>query len=180
MRSAPLLICTFAIACLSACSSLPENPPATVESVDLQRYSGLWHEIARLPVFFQKADETATAEYTLNDTGSVDLINTAIATDGSTRSVTGNAVPVEDSNNAKLKVTIDNFFAKLFGSPPEYGNYWVLKLADDYSVALVGSPNRKTLWLLAREPQIPAPTLEAYLAHARELGFETDSVIINN
>jgi len=129
---------------------------------------------------FQKADETATAEYTLNNAGSLDLINTALAADGSTRSVTGKAVPVEDSNNAKIKVTIDNFFAKLFGSPPEYGNYWVLKLADDYSVALVGSPNRKTLSLLAREPKIPVSTLEAYLAHARELGFDTESVILNN
>lgn len=180
MRLARLLISSLAIACLTACSSLPENPPATVESVDLAQYSGLWHEIARLPVPFQKTDEQATAEYTLNDSGSVDLINTAIAPDGTTRSVTGNAISVEGSNNTKLKVTIDNFFAKLFGSPPSYGNYWVLKLADDYSVALVGSPNRKTLWLLAREPQIPASTLEAYLGHARQLGFETDTVIINN
>jgi apolipoprotein D and lipocalin family protein len=165
---------------LIGCQSLPENPPATVESVDLQRYTGLWYEIARLPAPFQKADELATAEYSLNDEGTIDLVNTAIEPDGSTRSVTGTAVPVEGSRNAKLKVTIDNFFARLFGSPPPFGNYWVLKLEADYSIALVGSPDRRFLWLLAREPEIPEVALGEYLDAAREAGFLIDEIIINN
>lgn len=173
-------LCACAIVCLSACDSLPADPPKTVATVDLQKYSGLWYEIARLPVPFQKADDQATAKYTLTRAGSVGLINTAIAPDGTTHSVTGNAIPVPGSNNTKLKVTIDNFFAKLFGAPPDYGNYWVLKLADDYSIALVGSPSRKSLWLLARTPQVPTATLEQYLQHARTHGFTTDTIIINN
>ena len=165
---------------LAACQSRPENPPETVDSVDLNRYTGLWYEIARLPVPFQRADELATAEYMLNSAGTVDLVNTAIAPDGERRSMTGTAVPVPGSGNAKLKVSIDNFFAKVFGSPPDWGNYWVLKLDPDYRYALVGSADRKTLWLLAREPEIPDAVLSQYVQHARDAGYPTGELIINN
>jgi apolipoprotein D and lipocalin family protein len=175
-----LLAGGVALATLTGCQSLPENPPQTVESVDLQRYAGLWYEIARLPMPFQKDNERATAEYTLNSEGTVGLVNTAIAQNGETRSVTGTAVPVATSSNAKLKVTIDVFFAKLFGSPPDFGNYWVLKLEDDYSLALVGSPSRKSLWLLSRTPEIDPGLLESYLQHARDQGYETEELIVNN
>ena len=170
----------LALGFLTGCQSPPENPPQTVESVDLQRYTGLWYEIARLPMPFQKADERATAKYTINSDGAVDLVNTAIALDGETRSVTGTAVPVPNSFNTKLKVTIDVFFAKLFGSPPDFGNYWVIKLEDDYSLALVGSPSRNSLWLLARKPQIDPQVLESYLQHARDQGYNTEEIIIHN
>jgi apolipoprotein D and lipocalin family protein len=165
---------------ISKSAALPKNTPTTVDQVELQRYTGLWYELARLPVFFQKADELATAEYELEADGTVGIINTAIKPDGSSRAVTGSAVPVAGSNNTKLKVSIDNFFAKLFGSPPAYGNYWILKLEPDYSIVLVGSPKRKTLWILARTPEISQNKLESYITHARTLGYATSKLIINN
>ncbi len=170
----------FCLALVVGCqSSLPSDPPEVVDRVDLDRYSGLWYEVARLPVSFQRAEETATAHYTVNAEGTIDLVNTAIAPDGSSRSVTGTAVPVSGSNNTKLKVTIDNFFAQLFGRPPDFGNYWVLKLEDDYSLALVGSPNRKTLWLLARSPEITEAQLERFLSTARAQGYPVDDMIVH-
>lgn len=170
----------FVSTLIVGCDSLPENPPQTVDQVDLQKYAGLWYEIARLPVIFQKADERATAEYSLNPNGHIALVNTAYEQSGENRSVTGTAVPVKNSGNAKLKVTIDNFFAKLFGSPPDYGNYWILKLDTDYRYVLVGSANRKTLWLLARTPQIPEPIFQDYIAHAAQAGYDTTRLIVNN
>ena len=47
--------------------------------------------------------------------------------------------------NSKLKVT---FFW------PFYGDYWILDLDPDYRWAMVGTPDRKYLWLLSRTPQI--------------------------
>lgn len=169
------------LATLAGCKgNLPENPPATVSSVNLAAYAGFWYELARLPVPFQREEELATARYTLNDEGTVDLVNTAIRPDGSRRSVTGTAVPVTGSGNARLKVTIDNIFARIFGSPPSYGNYWILELAPDYSVALVGSPDRETLWLLAREPEISGSVFDRYLDRARAAGYAVDRLIVNN
>ncbi|MHB8913083.1 MAG: lipocalin family protein, partial [Lysobacter sp.] len=42
----------LAAALLSACTS-PHPPLPTVRSVDLDRYTGTWYEIARLPNRFQ-------------------------------------------------------------------------------------------------------------------------------
>ncbi len=50
------------------------------------------------------------------------------------------------------------------------------KLAEDYSVALVGSPNRKTLWLLARDPNLPEETVHRYLQVARQQGYALDEI----
>jgi apolipoprotein D and lipocalin family protein len=52
------------------------------------------------------------------------------------------------------------------------GDYWVLKIDDAYTVALVGTPDRKYLWLLAREPHIDHATAAAYLAEATRQGFD--------
>jgi len=40
--SAAMLLC--------ACASTPQKPLATVPNVEVLRYMGKWHEIARLPI----------------------------------------------------------------------------------------------------------------------------------
>jgi apolipoprotein D and lipocalin family protein len=37
---------------------------------------------------------------------------------------------------------------------------------------VVGSPNRKYLWILSRTPQLPAPLLDAALSAAQAQGFD--------
>ena len=59
---------------LAACGG-DERPLATVDRVDLQRYAGTWHEIARLPQWFQRGCYNSTATYSLNDDGSVKVVN---------------------------------------------------------------------------------------------------------
>ena len=39
---------------------------------------GKWHEVARLPMFFQRGCVQSTAEYALKDDGSVSVINRAL------------------------------------------------------------------------------------------------------
>ena len=57
----------------------------------------------------------------------------------------GKAKVVDKATGAKLKVT---FFW------PFYGDYWIIKLGNDYDYAVVGTPNRKYLWILNRTPQM--------------------------
>jgi len=180
MKKRFLALLTVGVVFAACNASLPEDPPNTVESVDLERYAGLWYEVARLPVFYQDDDEMAKAEYSLNDEGTIDVVNTAIHADGSSQKVTGTAEPVPGSNNAKLRVSIDNFFARLFGSPPDYGNYWVLKLDSDYRMALVGTPDRDALWLLSRTPTMEKDDLKEYIDYAESQGYDTSRLIINN
>ena len=48
----------------------------TVPKVDLQKYSGVWYEIARLPNKFQKdCAGDVSAEYTMRDDGKIKVVN---------------------------------------------------------------------------------------------------------
>src|SRR5699024_11287166 len=49
--------------------------------------------------------------------------------------------------------------------------YWVLRVDTNYQHALVGTPDHKFLWLLARTPTMEVDEQENYLAHARAEGY---------
>jgi apolipoprotein D and lipocalin family protein len=143
------------------------HPPASaavtpVAQVDLQRYSGAWYEIARIPNRFQRQCSRHTiAQYSLRSDGAIKVLNQCIRSNGSVDQVTGLARVVEPSSQAKLKVSLVSFL----GWRPFWGDYWVIGLDPHYRWAVVGSPDRRYGWLLARTPQL-AP---AELAAAREM-----------
>ena len=141
----------------------------SIPSLDLNRYLGRWYEIARLPQ--KHEDETATditANYSLKSSGKIRVDNRCFDKDRQPSQATAEAEPV-DGTNAKLKV---NFLpAALRWIPFTDGDYWVLKIDSKYRTALVGTPDRKYLWVLAREPSIPTAILDEYLSEARHQGF---------
>lgn len=151
-------------------------PLPTVAAVDLARYAGRWHEIARLPNFFQKAGARATADYTALADGSIKVVNTETHADGTQKSVEGRATAVPGSGQARLRVKFGGLAA--LAPAAREGNYWIVALAPDYSVALVGTPDRKFLWLLARDPQLSERTRRGWLARARQLGFPVERVLV--
>ena len=53
-----------------------------------------------------------------------------------------------------------------------WGDYWVLDLAPDYSYSLVGSPDRKYLWVLARTPSIDDAVYARLIEKAASQGFD--------
>lgn len=163
---------------LASCSTTKSrvDTPATAKSVDLKRYSGRWYEIARLPMPFQKADESAIAEYGSNADGTISVHNIAIRPDGTQHDIRGYAKVLNPPENTKLAVRFSTWFGPLIPVPKE-GNYWVLHVDDNYQEAIVGTPDRKYLWLLARTPEIPPPHYAALVAKAELLGFETSHLI---
>jgi apolipoprotein D and lipocalin family protein len=165
---------------LVACTSTKHGleAPATVSQVDIQRYAGRWYEIARLPMPFQKADEAAIAEYGLNADGTVSVNNTATRPDGTQHGIRGYAKVLNPPANTKLAVRFSTWFGPLIPVPKE-GNYWILYVDDHYREAIVGTPNRKYLWLLARSPKIPDARFTALLAKAKLLGFDVSRIVID-
>jgi apolipoprotein D and lipocalin family protein len=142
-----------------------------VDRVDLQRYLGTWYEIARFPNRFQKqcvGDVTAT--YEQQGDGRLAVINRCRKADGTTDEARGVARIVDTATNAKLKVRFAPAF--LTWLPAVWGDYWILDLAPDYSHVLVGTPDHKYLWILARTPALPDGTYTAILDAARRQGFD--------
>ena len=65
---------------LSACTSPPEGI-TPVKNFDIQKYKGKWFEIARLNHSFEEGMEQVTATYSINDDGTVKVLNKGYLTD---------------------------------------------------------------------------------------------------
>jgi apolipoprotein D and lipocalin family protein len=153
------------------CGSANYAPLETVDKVDIQRYLGKWYEIANLPNSFQKGCTCSTAEYSLIDSETVRVINSCNkdSVNGEQDQVKGKAFVVENSGNAKLRV---QFFW------PFRGDYWIIELdKEKYSYAVVGTPSRKYLWILAREPKMDDATYNMLLEKCRQKGFDVSKVV---
>lgn len=151
-----------------------EQPPLpTVPSVDLDRYAGTWHEIARYPNFFERmCARDVTAQYTRNPDGTIAVVNSCRKEDGTIARAEGVARVV---GPAKLEV---RFAPAWLGFLPfVWGDYWVIDLAPDYSYSVVGAPGRDYLWILAREPQLDDATMAAITARLVALGFDPARIV---
>jgi apolipoprotein D and lipocalin family protein len=157
----------------------PTLPPLrTVAHVDLGRYAGTWHEIARLPTPFEQACAgQAQAIYTLTDGNGIAVSNRCRGVDGRDRVVHGEAQVVPGSNGARLKLSF--LPAWLRWLPVGWADYWVLHLDEGYTVALVGDPKRHALWLLARRPRIDTETLHQLVGLARAQGFPVERLVFH-
>ena len=119
-------------------------PLRTVPFVSLDRYLGTWYEVGRYPNRFQQNCQDSSALYSLRSDGDIEVVNSCKdRRDGQLRQAKGRARVVDSTTNARLKVT---FFW------PFRGDYWIIDLDQDYQYAVVGTPNRKYLWILSRTP----------------------------
>lgn len=148
-----------------------------VSNIDLEKYSGTWFEIARLPNKFQnKCAGNVTATYKLLEDGKISVINRCKKNDGSIIEAEG-IVKLANKNgpNSKLKVRFAP--AILSFLPFVWGDYWIIELAEDYSYAVVGEPKRNYLWILSRTPQIDEELYNNLLKKIRLHGYDVDKLV---
>ncbi len=163
-----LVLALLAAACTT---SAPLPPMETVSTLDVDRYAGTWHEVALYPNRFQQACSTdTTATYTPLGEGRIAVRNRCRRADGSDMSVEGVAEVVDPKSNAKLKVSFLPAWLRWTGIGR--GDYWVLYLSPDYSVAIVGEPSREYLWILARTPTLPEQEYQALMPRIRAAGYD--------
>jgi apolipoprotein D and lipocalin family protein len=166
---AGVILTGLVIGCASTGRSA--DAPQTVSFVDLQRYAGLWYQVARYPHSFQRREcAVSTARYTLLDDGRVEVRNDCWADEAggaSRQSVRAFARPIDESNSW-LKVR----FFRLFNA-----DYLIIELDPDYRWAVVTGPDRNTLWILAREPALPEETYESVVSLLVSRGFDRGKII---
>jgi apolipoprotein D and lipocalin family protein len=158
-----------AVVLLNSCSSkIPEGATA-VKPFDVNRYAGKWYEIARLDFKYEKGLNNVTANYTLNDDGSIKVLNRGYdAKKDKWEEAKGKAKFVDAKDEAKLKVSF-------FG--PFYSGYNVIAIDPEYQYALVAGESLKYLWLLSRQTTMPENVKQDYLQKAKAIGYNTDDLV---
>ena len=148
-----------------------------VPSVDMLRYIGTWYEIARLPNRFQeKCAGDVTATYSILDNGEIMVVNRCRQENGEITGTEGRARRASDDEpNTKLEVRFAPAFLSFL--PFVWGDYWIIDLAPDYSYAVVGEPERKYLWVLARSQKMDETLFSEILGRVRSQGYEITSLI---
>ena len=171
------LLVALAIMAVAGTAGAAADPPLpVVGELDLNRYVGNWHEIARYPNFFERmCVRDVTANYSANADGTIRVVNACRKDDGTMSQADGVArVAVPP---AKLQVRFaPDWLAWL---PVVWANYWVIDLADDYSYAVVGEPSREYLWILARAPQMSDGVYARIVAKLPALGFDPAKLVRN-
>ena len=160
----------------AARSSAHSDALKVVPEVDLERYQGTWYQIARLPNRFQEdCVGNVTAHYQLRADGRIDVTNQCRERDGETSVASGIARRVDGQPTSVLEV---RFAPALLGFLPfVWGDYQVIELAEDYSHVLVGTPDRKYLWILARRPTLETATRGRLERSAADQGFDVARMV---
>ncbi|WP_270088948.1 lipocalin family protein [Sphingobacterium sp. SYP-B4668] len=163
--------CFFLILSVSifgSCQTIPDKAQA-VTNFDKARYLGKWYEIARFDFKFEKDLKNTTAEYSLNEDGSIHVVNSGYDTiQLKQKQAIGKAKFVGEPTTAKLKVSF-------FG--PFYSGYNVIAIDSAYQHALVAGKNLDYLWILSRERTLPEEVKQHYLEIAKEVGYDTNRLI---
>jgi len=154
-----------------------QGPAVTVvERVDLERYVGLWYEIAKIPNRFQKkCAAVTTAFYSFRDDGKINVVNRCLDSEGKIVRASGIAKVEDAETGAKLKVS----FVRVAGLSLFWGDYWIIGLAEDYRYAVVGTPKRDYGWILARQPELGAEDLAEIHDILRRQGYDPDSFVMS-
>jgi apolipoprotein D and lipocalin family protein len=164
-------IFNFLFILLGASVYAQSNPPKTVPFVDLEKYSGLWYELAKIPNKFQaQCIRGTTAQYTLNDEGELRVLNSCIDEDNEIDQAEGVARIIDKTSNAKLEVS----FVSFLGWRPFWGDYWVIGLDENYKWAVVGTPDRKYGWILSRTKKLSPETMEMIFKIIKEQGYNPE------
>jgi apolipoprotein D and lipocalin family protein len=174
MRNAFTLL-TASMATTAAHGRTPLTP---VSDLDLERYAGTWHEIARLPMYFQrKCAGSVTARYEPRADGTVAVHNECVTAEGTTIASDGVARRPDSYARGKLEVCFAP--AWLSWLPLAWADYWVLALDENYQWAMVGQPRRKCLWILSRTPSMGRATFESLKSGAVAMGYDLSPLIIS-
>lgn len=153
--------------CRSGSSSGTDNH--TVQALDLRRFMGTWHEIARYDHRFEKGMTRVTATYTLLENGRIRVLNAGYK-DGKYKEITGKAKQPDANDPGKLKVSFFLWF---------YADYYVLDIDPDYRYVLIGSSSDKYLWIMSREETLPDEVLQKLLGELRKRGYDTDKLVFS-
>ena len=148
------------------CSTVPSTDDIpVVKGFDAARYMGTWHEIARLPKWYERDMIHVSAEYSLD--GDTLRIKNRGWRDGEMKVSTAVGHFAGPLDEGAFRIS---FFR------PFYGDYRIIWLSPDYDLAVVTGEDRSSLWILARTVPISAESRDRLVEFAADLGFDVSKL----
>jgi apolipoprotein D and lipocalin family protein len=148
---------------------VPGQSATPVAKLDPNRLIGTYYEISRYPIKREKqclADEKIL--YALGDKRNSFQIVTSCEVKEDYFNYWDKKGKFDDAADGKLRL---NWLW------PFTTRYWILAIAPDYSWALVGTPNHKSLWILSHTPTLAPDVLSGIQSQATAQGFNTAKLI---
>lgn len=137
-------------------------------AVDLERYAGTWYQVAAIPQpYTLQCLRDTTAEYAVIDDSTISVKNSCSTLTGSRSEIEGTA---SVRSQASLRV---NFPGVPFQDPNGPTNYRITYLAEDYSLAIVGDPGRRSGFVLSRTPDLSEEQWRAVRSVVEERGYSS-------
>ncbi len=164
MKNLILAVLFFAF----SCSHGQKTNNKVVENFEIDKYLGVWYEIARLDHSFEKGCSNVYATYSKKENGDIKVVNTCTR-NGKEDSAQARAhFKNDESDRGHLRVS---FFW------PFYGDYKIIYLNRNYQIAMIDGGSTEYFWILSRQKTIPGSIMEKLLQKAREAGFDTSKLI---
>jgi apolipoprotein D and lipocalin family protein len=142
------------------------------EPVDLPRFMGDWYVIAHIPIHLPPLATEAEAfngveSYRLNPDGTIATTYRFLdgGFDGKETVMEPRATVANAPVNSEWKM-------KFFWFLPA-GDYLVLSVDPDYQRTIIGVPDRRWVWIMARTPTLPAAEYAAMVAELEAMGYDT-------
>lgn len=140
------------------------------QTIDTAKYQGDWYVIGFKPSFMDKNWIDTKENYTWNsDKGYFDVVATYRKKIGGKQKTAGEKViPVAGSRNSKWIARI-GFFIR--------ADYYIYKIASDYSYVVIGHPKQKYLYIMARKPEMEESTYSELVDFAVGLGYQKADIV---
>lgn len=146
-----------------------DEPLETVDSVDLERFAGLWYVIESMPTALEEGAHDATEHYALRDDGQIDI--TFRFREG------GFDEPLETfemrgwvhDEETRAEWRVRPFW-------PLRLAYLVLELAPDYSHTVIGHPSKRYVWIMARQPALDPEILGELRSGLAASGYDVSRI----
>ena len=171
------LFCLIAWSAMAGEVSVEKDPQAsasalqTIPSLDVKRYMGTWFEIAKYPNWFQRKCTGATrAHYSLQNDGTVQVINRCQTDNKEMIEAVGQARQIGPASSPQLKVRFAPGWLSFV--PFVWGDYWVIDLDEDYQLVAVSEPKKEYLWILSRTEKVDPAVYQSLLTRLQRQGFD--------
>lgn len=142
----------------------------TVDYVDIEKFMGKWYVIGVIPTFAEKDAVNAIETYELNDKGNIDITFTHYkeSTEGKFKEYQPKGFIYDKKTNAEWRV---RFFW------PFKFKYLVIDLAEDYRYTVIGVPNKKYLWIMARDIKLSEDDNTNIREKLVEQGYDISKIV---